>query len=368
MLSICIITKNEKTKLNRCLNALKPYPLEVVVIDTGSTDGTGELLDNYANEKSICLKTGSFAWCDDFAAARNYAVSQASNDIILMLDSDEVIEKLDAEETERIIRENPDKIGRIRLRNRMEQNGQEAYNEEYIGRVFHREHYRYQGRIHEQLTAYREMQEMDKPERRGDAGQTSYILCPVSIRHDGYTGTPEQRREKAERNIRLLKRELEENGDDPYLLYQLGKSCYLKEDYNAAAESFSKGLCFDLDPSLEYVIDMVETYGYALLNAGRAGEALQFENIYEEFGQTADFRLLMGLIYMNNEMFDAAVREFMRAAECRTAKVQGANTYLAYYNAGVIAECLGQTRQAAAYYKQCGAYEPAKRRLAALHT
>ena len=74
----------------------------------------------------------------------------------------------------------------------------------------------------------------------------------------------------------------------------------MAEVYQSACGYISRGLYFDLNPGLEYVIDMVETYGYALLNSGRPKEALQFEQIYPEFGNTADFQFLMGLIYMNN--------------------------------------------------------------------
>ena len=37
------------------------------------------------------------------------------------------------------------------------------------------------------------------------------------------------------------------------------------------------------------MIDMVETYGYALLNSGQAETALLFESIYDEFAKSADF-------------------------------------------------------------------------------
>ena len=66
-------------------------------------------------------------------------------------------------------------------------------------------------------------------------------------------------------------------------------------DYSQACVWFDKGLSYDLNPKLEYVIDMVETYGYALINSGQEQEAIFFENIYEEFGNTADFQFLMGL-------------------------------------------------------------------------
>ena len=149
----------------------------------------------------------------------------------------------------------------------------------------------------------------------------------------------------------------------PYVLYQLAKSYYMAAEYTKACAYFDCGLYFDLNPRLEYVIDMVETYGYALLNSGQADHALFLENVYEEFGNTADFNFLMGLIYMNNEMFDAAVEEFKKALKMPEERARGINSYLACYNIGVIYECLGQMTEAEQYYNRCGGYEPAEKRL-----
>lgn len=126
---------------------------------------------------------------------------------------------------------------------------------------------------------------------------------------------------------------------------------------------FCRGLSYDLNPKLEYVIDMVETYGYALINSGQAETALFFENIYEEFGNSADFQFLMGLIYMNNARFEEAVQEFLKAVKHKTCRNQGTNSYAAYYNIGVIYECLGDGDKAREYYWKCGDYEPARKRL-----
>ena len=149
----------------------------------------------------------------------------------------------------------------------------------------------------------------------------------------------------------------------PYIYYQLGKSYYMEKDYNNACDFFSKGLSFDLEPKLEYVIDMVETYGYAMLNSGKVQEALSYTSIYDVFGNSADFKFLMGLIYMKNAMFDEAVNEFQKAAEYKESRVEGANSYLAYYNIGVIYECLGNIGKAQEYYKKCNGYSKAVERL-----
>lgn len=369
-LSICIITKNEQQNIARCLESLKPYDVEIVVVDTGSTDNTKQIAARYTD------KLYNFVWCDDFAAAKNFAVSKATNPYVLVLDSDEYIEEFDTLTLEQLLQEHPEKVGRIKLRNVFSRDGIRKENQEWINRIFAKDRFHYKGRIHEQVVTI-------------DGADYDTYRAPIMIGHTGYDLPKEERRKKAERNIVLLEQELtrllEENGAScvqediekcrtsektgeqlPYILYQLGKSCYMAEDYVQACEYFAQGLSYDLNPKLEYVIDMVETYGYALINSGNAGGALFFENIYDEFGDSADFQFLMGLIYMNNERFEDAVREFRKATKYKECRNSGANSYAAYYNIGVIYECLGHTDEAKTYYEKCKDYEPAVKRLAAI--
>lgn len=351
MLSVCIITKNEEKNIGRCLSCLKPYGFELVVADTGSNDKTKEIVLRYTN------KVYDFVWCDDFAAAKNFAVSKASNPYVMIIDSDEFLEPLEVEQLYQIIKEHPDSVGRIRRKNVFTRNGQKQENLEWINRIFPRDKFYYEGRIHEQVTAI-------------DGSEYEMYQSPVIIEHNGYDLTEAERKKKSKRNSILLKQELDrlekEKGEQeqiPYVLHQLGKSCYMAEEYKEACDYFSRGLSYDLNPKLEYVIDMVETYGYALINSGQAETALFFENIYEEFGNNADFQFLMGLIYMNNAKFEQAVMEFQKAARHQDCRNKGVNSYFAYYNIGVIYECLGQIEEAKKYYKRCGSYEPAVKRL-----
>lgn len=349
-LSVCIIARNEEKNIERCLEALKPTGFELVVVDTGSADRTKEI----ARRHTGCVY--DYVWCDDFAAAKNFAVSKASNDCVMVIDSDEFLETLDKEELDRMLSRHPDEVGRIQRRNTFSRKGVGQENREWINRIFDRRKFHYEGRIHEQIMPL------------GGGGYRTY-QAPVVIEHTGYDLTDEERRKKADRNITLLQRELEhlaaeeEQEQAPYLLYQLGKSYYMTGDYAKACEFFSRGLSYDLNPGLEYVIDMVETYGYALLNSGHAKQALFFENIYQEFGTSADFQFLMGLIYMKNARFEEAVAEFFKAVKHSECRNQGTNSYAAYYNAGVIYECLGNREKARECYGRCGEYEPAVKRL-----
>lgn len=344
MISVCIITKNEKEALKKCLDHLKEYPFELVIVDTGSTDGTMEMARRYTESLY------EFAWCNDFAKAKNYAVSRAANDMVLVVDSDEYVRSIDLPELEMQIRKFPKAVGRIERINQICQNGEMRESREYINRLFDRRYYHYTGKIHEQITSI-------------DGGAYETYVTSIVADHSGYLLTEEAKQKKAQRNIDLLQEELEAKGADPYILYQLGKSYYMAGSYDLACSYFSQALSFDLEPGLEYVIDLVDSYGYAMLCSGRAAEALAYEGIYEEFGKRADFQFLMGLIYMNNEQFERAVSEFQKAAAQKECRMAGVNSYLANYNIGVIYECLGQKNRAVEYYEKCGGYEPAKKRI-----
>ncbi len=85
MISVCIIAKNEETNIERCLKSLESYKFEIIVVDTGSTDRTKEIALQFTDG------VFDYEWTDDFSAARNYAIEQATNDYILMIDCDEYV-------------------------------------------------------------------------------------------------------------------------------------------------------------------------------------------------------------------------------------------------------------------------------------
>lgn len=84
-LSVCLIVRNEERHLPRCLESIRGLADEIVVVDTGSTDGTIAIAQAYGAHVHGC------AWQDDFSAARNCAIERATGDWILALDADESI-------------------------------------------------------------------------------------------------------------------------------------------------------------------------------------------------------------------------------------------------------------------------------------
>ncbi len=343
-ISLCMIVKNEESNLDRCLSSIAGFMDEIVIVDTGSTDSTKEIAWRYTH------KVFDYTWNGDFAASRNYAISKSDNEFILVLDADEYVENIDINEIKRLIQLNPSGIGRILLTNEFTRNGNKYMSSERLSRLFSKVYYEYNGVIHEQITPIIEM-------------ERTIFNIPLKVNHLGYDGDIITRRKKSDRNILLLKKALSATPNDPYLLYQFGKSYYMAEEYTSASDYFGQALYFDLDIRLEYVQDMVEMYGYSLINSEQYEMAMQLLNIYNEFSKSADFVFLIALILMNNEYFERAIIEFEKAATYNTSKMEGVNSYLAFYNIGAIYECLGDSEKAVAYYRNCVDYEPAIIRL-----
>jgi hypothetical protein len=84
--SLTMIVKNEQENLPNCLASVAGVFDEIIVVDTGSTDRTKEIAREFG------AKVFDFVWIDNFAAARNEALSRATGDYAFWLDADDVVE------------------------------------------------------------------------------------------------------------------------------------------------------------------------------------------------------------------------------------------------------------------------------------
>lgn len=85
-ISTCMIVKNEERFLARCLDCVKAFSDEIIIVDTGSTDRTKEIAAQYTSN------IYDFPWVNDFAAARNFSFSKATMEYIYIADADEMID------------------------------------------------------------------------------------------------------------------------------------------------------------------------------------------------------------------------------------------------------------------------------------
>jgi len=340
--SLCMIVKNEEAFLDVALKSVKTILGldDIVVADTGSTDKTKEIA------KSNGVNIFDFEWCNDFSAARNFAASNAKNDWVFYIDADEELIQADLADVKRFLK-NTQALGMITLTD-ITTNRQSS-----LARLYNRKYYSFEGRIHEQLRAV--------------DGNTSITAGDVriSMLHHGYLPEYNKVTAKLERNELLLLEELKSQPENPYLLYQLGKCFFCNErDLLKACEYFEAAIEAGADVSTDYTYDLIECYGYALINSEQYDKALKLRDEFASYYKNnVQFRFLSAHIYQNNGLLQEAVECYESCVGVDVFDPTGITSFLSYYNIGVILECVGMIEDAIAMYTACGDYEPALLRL-----
>lgn len=85
-LSLCMIVRDEETEIGKAMKSVEGIPDEIIVVDTGSSDGTIEIAKKFGGR---IIET---KWEDDFSKAKNIAIDEATGDYILFMDADEFID------------------------------------------------------------------------------------------------------------------------------------------------------------------------------------------------------------------------------------------------------------------------------------
>lgn len=204
--AVCLIVRDSAATLERALISVWSWVDELIIVDTGSTDDTMAIAARYTD------RLYTFAWCDSFAAARQYAYDQATADWIIHLDADDELRH--PEEIKPSCAAAPDAVGGLAWRYVTERApGGGAVAEIWRERCTRRGAYHWQGRVHEVLIA-------DGP----------WLTVPddaVWVDHHGYDHTEASTR----RNVRLLALQLGE-GEVP----RRRTLWYLMRDYSVLQE------------------------------------------------------------------------------------------------------------------------------------
>lgn len=231
-LSFCAIVKNESENLARCLASVQPYVDEIIVVDTGSEDGTPEIASQHG------AKVGYFRWCDDFAAARNYALSLVTGEWILALDADEELVARSADFRE-ILKSQSEALAYSIIRT--EAKPQAGMTPLHMIRLFRNlPEIRYLGRFHEQI----------QYQNRSFSDSEVSSLDSVTVLH--HANSHQQVAAKVvNRNIPILELARQEEGLSLMLLYSLAGM------YGAAGEEEKALNCWEeaLERLFPHLID-----------------------------------------------------------------------------------------------------------------
>lgn len=205
-ISACAIMKNEINHVEVWLDNVRVFAQEIIVVDTGSTDGTNEFLAKQAD-----VKVFHSEWQNNFAQAKNVALQEAIGDWLVFTDADECfyhpeniteyLRKLDRHSTDIDVIFCP--IDDIDA-----DSNNEIINSDVVSRII-RNHVgiNYMGAVHEQLT------------KGGEPWQDiKYVVADrqLAIRHTGYSSKVIPF--KHQRNYAIL-RQVMEKSNKPEMYY-----------------------------------------------------------------------------------------------------------------------------------------------------
>ncbi|HWR21606.1 MAG TPA: glycosyltransferase family 2 protein, partial [Verrucomicrobiae bacterium] len=197
-LSLCMVVRNEETNLSRCLESVKGVIDEIIIVDTGSTDRTVEIAQQYG------AKIFSHRWDNDFAAARNVSLSHATSDWILVLDADETLAEEDRGRLRALLRPDGPTAYLLNIVSPVDDRRSSHAVINAFPRLFrNRPEIRFEGRVHEQVS----------PSIARMGGTVS--PSEIRIHHQGYHSRWVDLSAKRQRNIHLLRRQLTDHPDDP---------------------------------------------------------------------------------------------------------------------------------------------------------
>lgn len=222
-LTVCLIVKNEEHCLGRCLDSIKDWADQIVIVDTGSTDNTLQVARQYKAQIEY------FSWKDDFAQARNYSLQFAVSDWILVLDADEYIEGNLESLSDLAVQEYEGYY--LTIQSLLGADGVAA--EDHVVRLFrNRRGYEFHGAIHEQIAG----------SIKAGKGEEAIGFAGIVVNHSGYMSEEIARKQKMERNSRIIRSELAKYQTDTFMLYSLGTELMQQEQYGEACDVLDKAL------------------------------------------------------------------------------------------------------------------------------
>ncbi|MBU0472742.1 MAG: glycosyltransferase family 2 protein [Bacteroidetes bacterium] len=203
-LTLSMIVKNEEANLRDCLESIKDIVDEIVIVDTGSTDKTLKIAEEFG------AKIFRFNWINDFSAARNFALKQSTGDWILYLDADERLERRSKLELSNLLPKNALTGVNCLINNIDEITGTPKFMK-YIRLFSNSANINFSGKAHEQIEA-----------SLLENGY-SIVSSKIEIIHLGYNVGKVELKKKAERNLLPL---LEEYLSNPssYYAFQLANT------------------------------------------------------------------------------------------------------------------------------------------------
>ncbi len=300
--SACVIAKNEEKNLAKCLASLKGYADEIIVTDTGSTDGTRQVAAHFG------ARVYDFAWRDDFSAAKNFTKGKATGEWIVFLDADEYFVNGTACNMKRAIRRYGDSCDGFLLKMlNIDSDARDAPLDEFYNvRMFkNTPEIVFKNRVHEELV--------------NTTGRKNLWMCvPKELLYLHHTGYSSSRiREKCRRNLQFLLGQLTGEQERDQKLYRYLADVYHGLDEYETALKYAR---LDIATGKKEIAYASRSYRILLhsleeLGRGVAERKEWYEKSVEAFPELPDFYALYAHYLYTLEEYAPALRRLQQAFE-----------------------------------------------------
>ena len=307
-ISACYIAKNEAATLSKSLAGLAQHVDEIIVVDTGSTDDTVKIAQQYG------ALVFHFPWQDDFSAARNYALNKAGGDWIVFLDADEYFTADTVGNLRAVLKKYNETNRRggllIPLYNIDTDKDNEVLDNTLTLRIFFKNPvYHYEGIIHEELW------------ENGEPIRDLYVVSDADLKllHTGYSSHLSI--VKAKRNLKLLLRELSST-NHPERLYMYLADAYWGLDEKEKARHYAQ---LDVDSGRRATTYASRSYRILLQLSLEDGDDLQkrlqlCQRAVKDYPESPEFRADLAECW-------AALADYKRAVEEMSIALQNYQDY-----------------------------------------
>lgn len=338
-----MIAKNEEKNIEKCIKSYKDIVHEIIVVDTGSTDKTIDLA------KGLGAQVYKFHWANDFAEAKNYALSKAIGDWIIFLDADEYFDKESADKVPRLLDElkntTYNAIG-CKIIN-IDQDKNNMIQGSFLNiRIFKKDSgIQYIGNIHEKIQNL-----------KGKINVAAYYN-KISVYHTGYS--TKINKGKAQRNLDILLENIKKNGHEEEYYHYLA-DCYVSlEDYDKAIEyarlQISSGKEI-LGNNTKHYITIIKSL--INLNAPKEKVENEIKNAIYHFPDHPDFYLSYADFLMTEKRYKESLYNFLKFFHCKNEYkgIEADHTEgfmdTAYMKTGFIYQMQNSENKAVEYYYQ----------------
>ncbi|MCI0183478.1 glycosyltransferase family 2 protein [Sulfoacidibacillus ferrooxidans] len=345
LLSACMIVKNEEWTIKRCLESLQGLVDEIIVVDTGSTDQTIEIVQSYG------CKIITYEWDNDFSHARNAGITHASGDWILVIDADEFVESISRQTIAQYLEMTDAEGVFINVKSLM---GPLAHPTSTLAirvmRLFRNRHL-YTGAIHEQIadSVFKTKLPIDK--------------FDLSLVHLGYTNEFVQFRTKSKRNTTLIEQSIAQDPDNLFHATNLMAEYSISGQYQKCAELSEK--TWKLVKSMpqnawpNYAPRMISLLVSSLWELKKIDKSFTYmDEAIRYFPWFTDFKKRYADMLATQGHYKKAISQLMACREQGDTQLglieflEGAGTYYAAYSLGMVWSQVGDDLNARKWFLQ----------------